>query len=118
MSILNSLHKNRLRFVFLVAIGLASLPYQYAAAQAQNEREQEESKQSSEQESKEESKQEPAQVNEKLEWTEAFDQRFLDSVPLLGEFAPNAKAFDQQGNKFRVSDAEGKHTVFVFGCLT
>ena len=109
MNILNSLHKNRLRFVFLVAIGLASLPYQCAFAQTQKE---------SEQESKEESKQEPAQVNEKLEWTEAFDQRFLDSVPLLGEFAPNAKAFDQQGNKFRVSDAEGKHTVFVFGCLT
>ena len=105
MNILNSLNENRLRFAFLFAIGLVSLPYQYASAQTQNESEQE-------------SKQEATQVNEKPEWTDAFDQRFRDSIPLLGEFAPNAKAFDQQGNKFRVSDTEGKHTVFVFGCLT
>ncbi len=105
MNILNSLHKNRLRFVFLVATGLALLPFQFASAQTQKQSEQE-------------SKQEPAQVNEKLEWTDAFDQRFQDSIPLLGEFAPNAKAFDQQGNKFRISDTEGKYTVFVFGCLT
>ena len=36
----------------------------------------------------------------------------------LGQSLPDVTVFDEAGNKFRVADTKGKHTVIVFGCLT
>ena len=53
-----------------------------------------------------------------LEWTERFDQRYLEQAPLLNDYAPSVSAFDENGKRFRMRDTEGKYTVIVFGCLT
>lgn len=36
----------------------------------------------------------------------------------LGQKLPDLTIFDEAGDKFRVADVKGKHTVIVFGCLT
>ena len=53
-----------------------------------------------------------------MQWTEVYDKMFVERTPLIGEFAPSAKAFDEHGEKFKMSSLEGKYTVIVFGCLT
>jgi cytochrome oxidase Cu insertion factor (SCO1/SenC/PrrC family) len=36
----------------------------------------------------------------------------------LGQLLPDLTIFDEAGDKFRLADVKGKHTVIVFGCLT
>lgn len=36
----------------------------------------------------------------------------------LGQTLPDLTVFDEKGEKFRLADVKGKHTVIVFGCLT
>ena len=52
------------------------------------------------------------------EWTEQYDQRFLNRDPKLNTEAPAVSAFDAEGKPFDLANTRGKHTVIVFGCMT
>ncbi len=54
----------------------------------------------------------------KPEFESSYNERFLKRSSLIGKDAPNVEVYDESGNRFRLSQSRGKHTVVVFGCLT
>ncbi len=49
---------------------------------------------------------------------ERLDRIFNETSPPLGARLPNLSLYDAGGNKFRLRNLKGQHTVLVFGCLT
>ena len=58
------------------------------------------------------------QKEPKQEFESKYNEKFLKESSFLGQQAPDPECFDAEGNPFRLSQARGKHTVVVFGCLT
>ena len=58
------------------------------------------------------------QEEPKQEFESKYNEKFLKESSFLGQQAPAPECFDAEGNPFRLSQARGKHTVVVFGCLT
>ena len=69
---------------------------------------------------KDQAKQEEQQEQEKpkKEFESKYNEKFLKESSFLGQQAPDPEGFDAEGNPFRLSQARGKYTVVVFGCLT
>ena len=86
--------------IAIFALGLIS-PFQVQGQEKQKDQE--------EQEKQEEPKQ---------EFESKYNEKFLKESSFLGQQAPDPECFDAEGNPFRLSQARGKHTVVVFGCLT
>lgn len=52
------------------------------------------------------------------EFETSYNERFLRNSPMIGKMAPEVQLIQTDGTPFVLSDARGKYTVVVFGCLT
>ena len=104
---------------FVVAMAMIASGWQgNLVAQEKEKSDEQATEQTTEDRQVEEKKPERPRRNKPPEWTERFDKRFVQQTPMLNDYAPNARGFDEEGNKFKLSSTDGKYTVLVFGCLT
>ncbi|MFN3191200.1 MAG: hypothetical protein ACE361_11795 [Aureliella sp.] len=52
------------------------------------------------------------------EFETSYNARFERENPMVGKAMPDVEIFDSTGRPFRLTSAEDKYTVVVFGCLT
>ncbi|MEM8733532.1 MAG: hypothetical protein AAGG44_04900 [Planctomycetota bacterium] len=52
------------------------------------------------------------------EFETSYNARFQRDKPMVGKPMPEVQMFDSSGRPFRLTSAEDKYTVVVFGCLT
>ena len=53
-----------------------------------------------------------------VEFVDKYNEKFLKKEPKIGDTVKEVSVFDAQGKTMKLSSAQGKYTVLIFGCLT
>ena len=53
-----------------------------------------------------------------VEFVDKYNKKFLKKEPKIGDTVKEVSVFDDQGKQMKLSSAQGKYTVLIFGCLT
>ena len=53
-----------------------------------------------------------------VEFVDKYNKKFLKKEPKIGDTIKEVSVFDDQGKPMKLSSAQGKYTVLIFGCLT
>ena len=52
------------------------------------------------------------------EFVDKYNKKFLKKEPKIGDTVKEVSVFDDLGKPMKLSSAQGKYTVLIFGCLT
>ena len=52
------------------------------------------------------------------EFVDKYNKKFLKKEPKIGDTVKEVSVFDALGKPMKLSSAQGKYTVLIFGCLT